>query len=81
MERQNREGHALSFERENLFRAAETELHFPAQIYRLGDRFEGLAPELTEITMLDVTNIPGCHYGLRNVFLPLIRQRERERLR
>ena len=78
-ERRNREGHMLSLERENLFRAAEAELRFPAQVYRLGDRFEGLVPELAEITMLDVTDVPGCHYGLKNVFVPLIRQLERER--
>lgn len=69
----------LSPERERLFLEAEKELHFAAQVYRLGERFEGFVPELAEITMLDVTNIPGCHYGLKNVFIPLIRNLERER--
>lgn len=75
---QERQG-ILSPEREELFRKAEKELHFRAEVYRLGDRFKDLSPELAAITMLDVTNIPGCHYGLKNVFVPLIRNLERER--
>jgi hypothetical protein len=78
MERQ-RESHMLSPEREGVFRTAETELRFSIQVYRLGDRFEGLAPELAEIAMLDVTQIPGCHYGAKNVFVPIIRHLESTR--
>src|SRR3989344_67355 len=77
--KERQSGNMLSPKREELFRAAEKELQFSAQVYRLGDRFEDLSPELAEITMLDVTNIPGCHYGLKNVFVPLIRQHEREK--
>lgn len=75
-ERQSRESHTLLPEREQLFRIAEEKLHFPGQVYRLGERFEGLTPELAEITMLDVTQIPGCHYGARNIFVPIIRYLE-----
>jgi|WetSurMetagenome_2_1015567.scaffolds.fasta_scaffold06078_4 hypothetical protein len=71
--------HKLFPEREELFRTAEKELNFPAEIYRLGDRFEGLTPELEEITMLDVTKIPGCHYGAKNVFVPIVRRLEESR--
>ncbi|MBI4096563.1 MAG: pyridoxal-phosphate dependent enzyme [Candidatus Levybacteria bacterium] len=79
MKERQRESHMLSPERENLFRSAEAELRFPAQVYRLGDRFEGLTPELADVTMLDVTNIPGCHYGAKNVFVPIIRHLESTR--
>jgi len=67
-------------EREELFRKAERELRHLAQVYSLGERFEGLEPELASITMLDVTQIPGCHYGLKNVFVPIIRNLENRRL-
>lgn len=76
MERKSRESHALSSEREQIFRSAEKELKFSVQVYRLGDRFERLAPELAGLTMLDVTQIPGCHYGAKNVFVPIIRHLE-----
>ena len=69
----------LPLERKELFRKAESELRFPAQIYKLGDRFKGLVPELAEITMLDVTQGPGCHYGAKNVFVPIIEYLETER--
>src|SRR3989344_4645998 len=78
-ERQSRENHTLSAEREKLFRIAEEKLHFPVQVYRLGDRFEGLSPEVAGVTMLDVTKIPGCHYGAKNIFVPIIRHLESTR--
>lgn len=76
MERRSGKSHVLSSEREQIFRSAEKELNFPVQVYRLGDRFEGLVPELARLTMLDVTQIPGCHYGAKNVFVPIIRHLE-----
>ena len=75
MHRMN-ESPTLLPKREALFYTAEHELHYSVEIYRLEDRFEGLTPELAAITMLDVTKIPGCHYGLKNVFVPLIHQLE-----
>jgi len=78
-ERRNGEIRTLSPGREMLFARAETELHYQAQVYRLGERFEGLAPELAQITMLDVTQVPGCHYGLKNIFVPLIKYLEAEK--
>lgn len=71
-ERQGQEGRPLSPEREKLFSTLEAETPSSAQIYRLGDKFKELSPELAAITMLDVTNIQGCHYGLKNVFVPII---------
>src|SRR3989344_2160214 len=67
-------------ERDELFQKAERELQYAAQIYRIGERFEGLEPELSKITMLDVTQIPGCHYGAKNVFVPMIRELEDRRI-
>ena len=69
----------LPSERKELFRKAERELRFPAQIYKLGDRFQGLPTEIAEITMLDVTQGPGCHYGAKNVFVPIIEYLETKR--
>lgn len=74
-----KETHMPSTERDDLFRRAERELLYSAQVYKLGDRFEGLTPELAAITMLDVTQVPGCHYGLKNVFVPIIRHLESKR--
>ncbi len=65
--------------RDELFHKAESELHYQAQVYRLGEKFEGLAPNLAEIIVLDVTQVPGCHYGLKNVFVPLIKYMETEK--
>lgn len=62
--------------REQLFSQAEKELRFPTDVYRLGERFEGLRPELASLVMLDVTRVPGCHYGVRNVFVPIIHDLE-----
>jgi hypothetical protein len=67
--------------REELFRKAEEKLQHPAEFYRLGERFEGLDQRLSSIVMLDVTKIPGCHYGARNVFVPMIKDLEQERTR
>jgi hypothetical protein len=72
----NREVRKISPERKSLFEKAEKELQYPVEIYRLGDRFEGLPPKLAQITMLDVTKIPGCHYGAKNVFVPIIKHLE-----
>jgi cysteine synthase len=66
----------LSNQREELFRQVESELLYTAKVYSLGDRFEGLTPEMSSIWVLDVTDVPGCHYGLRNVFVPIIHQLE-----
>ncbi len=66
----------LSPAREQLFRQAENELHFSIQVYRLGDRFRDLPYELASISMLDATHVPGCHYGVRNVFVPIIKNLE-----
>lgn len=76
MKEGHRESHMLSPEREKVFRKAEAELHFRAEVYRLGDRFEGLSPKIAAVTLLDVTKIPGCHYGAKNVFVPIIRYLE-----
>lgn len=62
--------------REELFAGAEKKLQYPPQIYPLGKRFEDLTPELAEVWVLDVTQIPGCHYGLKNVFVPIIKNLE-----
>ena len=72
MKERPRENHALSPEREGIFRAAEEKLHFFGEVYRLGERFEGITPELADVAVLDVTKIPGCHYGARNIFVPII---------
>lgn len=70
------EKRVLSPAREHIFRQAENELHFPVQVYRLDERFRNLPSELDSITMLDTTRVPGCHYGVRNVFVPIIRHLE-----
>lgn len=66
----------LSDERQALFGEVERKLHFQADIYTLGERFEQLPDYLRNIVMLDVTKIPGCHYGLKNVFVPIIEHME-----
>lgn len=58
--------------RERLYTHLEKALYFPADVYPLGGRFEGLQPELASLIMLDVTRVPGCHYGVKNVFVPII---------
>ena len=63
-------------ERENLFKAAERDLRFDAQFYRLGDQFTDLPADLAEVNVIDVTKIPGCHYAVRNVFVPIIHHLE-----
>lgn len=70
------EGSILSPAREQLFRKAERELYFPADIYRLGERFGELPPKFANTIVLDVTRISGCHYGAKNVFVPIIRNLE-----
>ena len=77
-ERNSREN-SIQPERDKLFRHAKEQLQFRAQVYRLGEKFEGLSPDLAEITMLDVTTIPGCHYGAKNVFVPIIESLENQR--
>lgn len=72
-----REQFFLPAQREEEFHRAEIKLQYSAQVYRLGERFTGLSQELAPITMLDVTHIPGSHYGLKNVFVPLIKYLER----
>ena len=62
--------------REGLFAEAERNLHYQAEVYRLGDRFKELPPEIASVYVLDVTKVPGCHYGLKNVFVPIIRDLE-----
>lgn len=79
IDRRVEERQPLSPEREELFRIAKEKLQFPAEVYRLGERFEGLPDELAAITMLDVTKGPGCHYGAKNVFVPIIHELERRR--
>lgn len=59
-----------------MFKDAERDLHFNAEVYRLGDRFEGLPGKLAYIYLLDTTKIPGCHYGANNVFVRIIRHLE-----
>lgn len=76
IESQTREYLAISNERKQVFREAEKKLHFTAGVYPLGDRFEGLTPELAHVWVLDVTRVPGCHYGLKNVFVPIIEDLE-----
>ncbi len=66
--------------REDLFKNAERKLHFAADVYQLGSRFEGLNPRLADVYVLDVTRVPGCHYGLRNVFVPIIHDLENKGL-
>lgn len=68
----------ISQERQLLFDKAERELHFTADIYPLGSRFENLSNNLARIWMLDVTGVPGCHYGLKNIFVPIIKNLETE---
>ncbi len=70
---------SLSPERTQLFAEAEAALHYQAQIYPLGNRFEGLSSSLASIYVLDVTQVPGCHYGLKNVFVPIIKHLEETR--
>lgn len=71
-ERLHTERRPLLPEREELFCAAERELQFPADVYRLEERNEALPQELKAVTMLDVTKGPGAHYGAKNVFVPII---------
>jgi len=75
---QPREGIHLPNAREELFQRVEHELQDKVQIYRLGDRFEGLSSELAKIQILDVTQVLGCHYGVKNVFVPIIHHLERD---
>lgn len=75
-ERLVRPNNMLSPEREALFNEVETKLQFPIEVYRLGDRFAGLPRELAPIVILDVTKGRGCHYGVRNVFVPTIHDLE-----
>ncbi|MBI3619960.1 hypothetical protein HY214_02340 [Candidatus Roizmanbacteria bacterium] len=70
------EAKILLRQREPLFREAKQKLCHRAQVYPLGERFEGLSPALARIVMLDVSGIPGCHYGLKNVFVPIIENLE-----
>ncbi len=76
IEGQPLEGIFLNQKRDSLFQQAERELRHEVSIYRLKDRFEGLPNNLGNITMLDASNIPGCHYGVRNVFVPIIHHLE-----
>lgn len=69
----------LTPEREIVFQKTEKDLRYPIDFYRLGDRFEGLGDEIAKVTMLDVTKIPGCHYGAKNVFVPIIHHLESAR--
>ncbi len=79
IDRRAEQRRALSPEREEAFRVAEKKLQFPIEVYQLGERFEGLPANLASITMLDVTRGPGCHYGVKNIFVPIIRHMEEER--
>lgn len=62
----------INDQREKLFQLAESKLQFTAQTYPLSERFDGLTSELSKVIAHDVTQVPGGHYGLRNVFVPLI---------
>lgn len=70
---------SLSPEREQLFEEVAAKLHYQAEVYPLGERFIGLPENLSRIVLLDVTQVPGCHYGLKNVFVPIIRNLEETR--
>lgn len=67
---------SLSPDRQQLFEEVAAKLHYQAEVYPLGDRFSCLPESLESIVVLDVTKVPGCHYGLRNVFVPIIRNLE-----
>ena len=73
--------HILSPGREALFDQLEGEMLHEARVYRLTDRFPELPQNYQDIYVVDVTEIPGCHYGLRNVFVPIIRHLERTGVR
>lgn len=75
-----REQQPIPQDRKVLFNEAKETLRYQADVYQLGERFEGLPIRLSDIVMLDVTKIPGCHYGLRNVFVPIIENLEKERV-
>lgn len=70
---------SLSPGRERLFEEVAAKLHYQAEVYPLGDRFAGLPQSLSGVVVLDVTRVPGCHYGLKNVFVPIIRSLEETR--
>lgn len=76
----SRERQPLPQDREVLFAKAKEQLREEIDVYQLGRRFKELPPGLSDIVMLDVTKVPGCHYGLRNVFVPIIEQLEKDRL-
>ena len=66
----------ISDQRSQLFKETAEKLRFPIAFYPLGDLFEGLEPGLAEVLVLDVTGVPGCHYGVENVFVPIIHNLE-----
>ncbi|QQG43365.1 MAG: pyridoxal-phosphate dependent enzyme [Candidatus Daviesbacteria bacterium] len=70
---------SLSPDREQLFKEVTSLLHYQAEVYPLGERFTSLPENLANIVVLDVTKVPGCHYGLKNVFVPIIRNLEETR--
>lgn len=70
---------SLAPDREQLFEEAAAKLHYQAEVYPLGERFNRLPESLASIVVLDVTQVPGCHYGLRNIFVPIIRNLEEAR--
>lgn len=76
MPEMSQEKYVISSEREKLFEEVKRELTFSAEVYSLGDRFEGLPSALAPIVMLDTTQVPGCHYSVGNPFLPIIHDLE-----
>lgn len=70
---------SLSPDRVQSFEDASSRLHYQAEVYPLGERFSDLPQRLRGIVVLDVTKVPGCHYGLKNVFVPIIRNLEETR--
>lgn len=66
----------LTPDRERLYEETAARLHFKAEVYPLEDRFYRLPLSLARIFVLDVTRVPGCHYGLKNVFVPIIKNLE-----
>ncbi|MBI2196706.1 hypothetical protein HYU45_03830 [Candidatus Daviesbacteria bacterium] len=67
---------SLTPDRERLFEEILAQLHFQAEVYPLEDKFDRIPLSLSRIFVLDVTKVPGCHYGLRNVFVPIIKNLE-----
>lgn len=61
-----------------LYEAIEAEFNYKPDIYRAGERFEDLPSDIAPLIFIDVTKVPGCHYGVGNLFLEIMKVIESE---